>query len=296
MKPFRKPFFGDPLFPFEIVYKTEKRLKNELPNHLHDRYELVYIHQGKGAFFIDNKIYEKKSGDLFTIPGNTIHYSLPSDDDPIISSVLYFAPMLMEMGSLDDSYSHLLCYDLAKKYKTYKLELSDHLLQLTEITMERIFGEVSEHGVGYREAVRLLTCELLLQLNRSAVLRMQLDTEVSRLGPSWFRDALHEIDQHPDREIKLSTLALHAKVSASHFSRVFKQLTSMNVTDYVNAKRIIRAKEILLHSDENISLIADQCGFDNPTHFHRVFKNFTGITPNSYRKRDKNFDFQSPFP
>lgn len=62
MKPFRKPFFGDPLFPFEINHKNIKKQDNELPDHLHDRYELVYVYQGKGTFFIDNTWYEKKVG------------------------------------------------------------------------------------------------------------------------------------------------------------------------------------------------------------------------------------------
>ena len=50
MQPYRKSFAGDPLFPFEIVYKTIKYPDNELPNHLHDHYELVYVHSGQGIF------------------------------------------------------------------------------------------------------------------------------------------------------------------------------------------------------------------------------------------------------
>ena len=58
----------------------------------------------------------------------------------------------------------------------------------------------------------------------------------------------------------------------------------MNVTDYVNAKRIVLAKEQLLGSDDNVSLIAERCGFESLPHFHRVFKKLTGTTPASYRR------------
>ncbi|WP_379155767.1 helix-turn-helix domain-containing protein [Paenibacillus sp. sgz5001063] len=284
MKPFRKPFTGDPLFPFEVVHKTVKKQDNELPDHLHDRYELVYVHQGKGTFFIDNTWYEKKSGDLFIIPGNTIHHSLPDNDNPIISSALYFAPTLFATDPLDDLYTHLLCFDYARKNKSYKLELPNVLKSITEVSMEGISGEMTEQRTGYHQATRLIVCQLLLQINRFILSGEGNTNEDSRMAPAWIIKALKEIDEHPEREIGLLMLAERANVSPSHFSRVFRQLTTMNVTNYVNAKRIIRAKEMLIYSDKNISAIADMCGFDTPTHFYRVFKALTGVTPNTYRR------------
>lgn len=288
MKPFRKPFSGDPLFPFEIVHKTVKKQDNELPDHLHDRFELVYVHQGKGTFFIDNTWYEKKSGDLFIIPGNTIHHSLPDNDNPIISSALYFAPTLLATNPLDDSYTHLFCYDYARKKKSYKLELPADLKSMAEMSIEEIAEELRAHRTGYHEAVRLIVCQLLLQINRFIVTGMVNPNEIFRMAPSWMMEALKTIDEHPEHEIGLVRLAEQANVSASHFSRVFRQLTTMNVTNYVNAKRIIRAKEMLIQSDENIHEIADKCGFDTSTHFYRVFKSLTGVTPNTYRKSISN--------
>lgn len=288
MKPFRKPFFGDPLFPFEIVYKTMKKQDNELPDHLHDRLELVYVYQGKGTFFIDNTWYEKKDGDLFIIPGNTIHHSLPDNDDPIISSALYFAPTLLTTAPLDNSYSPLLCYDYARKKNSYKLELPAALKSIIEMSIEGISKEMSEQTIGYHEAIRLIISQLLLQINRYILTGMGNTNENSRIAPSWMMEALKAIDEHPEHEIGLVRLAEQANVSTSHFSRVFRQLTTMNVTKYVNAKRIIRAKEMLTHSDKNINAIADVCGFDSPTHFYRVFKALTGLTPSAYRRSIPN--------
>jgi AraC-like DNA-binding protein len=58
----------------------------------------------------------------------------------------------------------------------------------------------------------------------------------------------------------------------------------MNVTDYVNAKRISLAKERLLESDDSVSLIAERCGFESLPHFHRIFKKITGQTPGAYKR------------
>uniref|UniRef100_UPI00406BEBE4 helix-turn-helix domain-containing protein n=1 Tax=Paenibacillus sp. FSL R7-0345 TaxID=2954535 RepID=UPI00406BEBE4 len=62
----------------------------------------------------------------------------------------------------------------------------------------------------------------------------------------------------------------------------------MNVTQYVNAKRIIRAKELLIRSDHKIADISEQCGYETPTHFYLMFKALTGITPHKYRQNQSN--------
>lgn len=78
-----------------------------------------------------------------------------------------------------------------------------------------------------------------------------------------------------------------AKAENSHFSRVFKQLTGMNVTDYVNVKRLVRAKELLLSTDDNVETIALACGFQGMGHFYQTFKKLTGLTPRAYRLQMK---------
>lgn len=288
MKPFRKPFFGDPLFPFEIVYRDKKSPQRELPDHLHDRYELVYVHQGRGTFFIDNAFYEKLPGDLFIIPGNTIHRAFPDEHDPVVSTAVFFAPALAQEQSLDGTYSDLRCFEIACKRKSYKIELPPQLRMLIGTATERIDREIRRRMIGYREAVRLQLRQLLLELNRFIAPEWRENAGGTRIGPSWMKEALLAIDKHPNRRMSLSELAERACVTPPHFSRVFKRLTGMNVTDYVNAKRIVRAKELLLGTEESIGRIAERCGFDSLPHFHRVFKALTGLTPSVYKREQQN--------
>lgn len=284
MEPLRKPFYGDPLFPFHIIHRTVKFPQNELPDHLHDFYELVYIHEGSGSFFIDKTLYTKKTGNLFIIPGNTVHHSIPDETNPIISTAVFFAPALADAGTYDDSYSLLQCFDFTRKHKHFKFEIPDFLRGTIEDAMEVIHDENLRQQQGYRTAIRLELGKLLLQLNR--YLNPQFTNQVldNKIGPSWIKNALFEIDANPERPYSLASFADTASVSESHFSREFKQFTGMNLTDYVNAKRIIRAKELLLISDENVSNIAEICGFTSIPHFHRIFKTLTNTTPSAYRK------------
>ncbi|CAM3989155.1 AraC family transcriptional regulator [Saccharibacillus endophyticus] len=284
MKPLRKPFDGDPLFPLELSYRTMKKPIDELPDHLHDRYEIVFVHSGQGVFFIDDAWYEKKAGDLFLIPGNTIHRSLPHDEDPVVSSVLFFAPRLLHTESVDGAYHALLCFDRARKHKTYRLELPDSLIAEIEASFKEIHLELERQQLGSREAVKLIASTLLLRINRLIYAQQPDRAEETASIPFWMKEALREIDEHPERSNGLSTLAARACISPPHFSRVFKQLTAMNVTQYVNAKRIVRAKELLTSTDRSVAEIAQSCGYETTAHFHRIFKRVAGTTPSGYRK------------
>ncbi|RUS46661.1 helix-turn-helix domain-containing protein [Cohnella sp. AR92] len=285
MNPYRKPFFGDPLFPFELVYHDKKNPAGELPDHLHDRYELVYVHKGCGTFFIDKTFYEKKPGDLFIIPGNTIHRSAPDEANPYVTSAAFFSPAFAKTESLDDSYSPLRSFDSSRKHKSYKLELPEPLQAEFEELLKRMDLELRERRLGYREAVRLQLGELLLRLNRYAATLSPEDSSIDHgVGPAWMKEALRAIDEHPEQDASLAEMSRRSAVTPPHFSRVFKQLTGMNLTDYVNAKRIILAKELLANSDDSVGLIAERCGFNSLPHFHRVFKAFTGMSPAAYKK------------
>jgi AraC-like DNA-binding protein len=54
---------------------------------------------------------------------------------------------------------------------------------------------------------------------------------------------------------------------------------------YVQSQRIERAKHLLRHDDANISTIAAALGFFDQSHFSRVFRKVTGISPGRYAQR-----------
>ncbi|CAM4106387.1 AraC family transcriptional regulator [Paenibacillus alkaliterrae] len=285
MNPYRKRFDAQTVFPFECVYRDTKSAQNELPDHLHDWYELVYLYSGKGTFFIDQTIYAAAPGDVFMIPGNTIHRSFPDPDDPKTSTALFFSASLVHSPPLGDSFSYLRCFEQAKRRKAYKLSATEAEKQQLIALIERIHAEEIDKQPGYRQAVLLHLQQILLLLGRT-VHPTESAQAVPAALPGWMTSILTYIDEHPGNPLGLSQLAKLASVTPAHFSRVFKKLTGLNVTEYVTTKRIIRAKELLIETDTNIADIAERCGFESLPHFHRMFKKLTGITPAHYKKSE----------
>ncbi|MDO7488684.1 AraC family ligand binding domain-containing protein [Peribacillus frigoritolerans] len=50
MKKIHNSLNHDLLFPFSFVYQDTKSPQNELSDHMHDHYEIVYVYNGKGTF------------------------------------------------------------------------------------------------------------------------------------------------------------------------------------------------------------------------------------------------------
>jgi AraC-like DNA-binding protein len=284
MHPVRKVFEANDAFPFSFAYKNTKSSQSELPDHFHDWYEVVYVYRGKGTFFIDHTFYEMKQGDLFLIPGNTIHRATPDKETPVTSTAIYFSPNMVHAPNLGDSFSYLHCFERAAAHHNYKFETLLSQRQNLDSWLESIQFEFKHPNLGHRQAILLQLLQLLLFFNRDLGSGTKPSTGDSIAPPMWMREILLYIDQHFCEDIGLKTLSKQASVTPAHFSRVFKQLIGMNITAYIMTKRIIRAKQLLNENDLNISIIAEMCGFESLPHFHAMFKRVLGMTPAAARK------------
>jgi DNA-binding response OmpR family regulator/ligand-binding sensor domain-containing protein/nitrogen-specific signal transduction histidine kinase len=79
------------------------------------------------------------------------------------------------------------------------------------------------------------------------------------------------------REIALSHSQVHRKLVA---------LTGLSATYFIRYVRLLKAKELLMHSGYKISAISSDCGFNDPAYFSRVFKKEFGLTPQQWRNQN----------
>ncbi|WP_039055968.1 AraC family transcriptional regulator [Enterobacter sp. Bisph1] len=111
----------------------------------------------------------------------------------------------------------------------------------------------------------------------------QLPTITGGLAPASLRTVLEYIDAHLSEPLLLSDLAQQASLSEYHFARMFRQSMGIAPHQFVMQRRITRAKELLLHSDQALIRIALACGFNSASHFSNRFKAATGVTPSQLR-------------
>lgn len=85
-------------------------------------------------------------------------------------------------------------------------------------------------------------------------------------------------------DLDLSFVADKVGLSYSHLRKKFKEYFSCSFPDYVNQKRIAKAKDLLCQTDDTIETISETVGFNSYQAFSRAFKKAEGITPGQYRE------------
>ncbi len=89
-----------------------------------------------------------------------------------------------------------------------------------------------------------------------------------------------------DTDFDVEKLCRELALSHSQVNRKLSALTGLSASYFIRYVRLLKAKQLLLHSAFKISAIANDCGFGDPAYFSRVFKKEFGITPQKWR--DKN--------
>lgn len=88
---------------------------------------------------------------------------------------------------------------------------------------------------------------------------------------------------HIQERITVNDLAAHTGLSTGYLSRLFKQETGSSISDYIRAKKIEKAENLLKFCDYSLIEITNYLSFSSQSHFIQLFKKFTGMTPKKYR-------------
>jgi two-component system, response regulator YesN len=113
----------------------------------------------------------------------------------------------------------------------------------------------------------------------------------STVTPSQYhkiQKAVRFINDNYRTDICLDAVAREACMCPSHFSRIFRKVMGLSYQEYLNSRRITKAKNLLRTSPRNVTEIAVSLGFADPTGFGRIFKKLTSQTPSAYRSLPRN--------
>lgn len=89
-------------------------------------------------------------------------------------------------------------------------------------------------------------------------------------------------DNYQNPDITNAKLAEKCNISEVYFRRLFLKQYKITPKQFIIDIRIGKAKQLLTEGALKISAVAERCGFSNPYHFCRMFKEKTGLTPTEY--------------
>lgn len=95
---------------------------------------------------------------------------------------------------------------------------------------------------------------------------------------------LDYITSHPNENFTRGQLCQMAEVSESTLRRLFKQRTGKTIYDYIKENKMTNAARRLLVTNDPISTIAYDLGYESPSYFGKCFHKVFGVSPQSYRR------------
>lgn len=108
-------------------------------------------------------------------------------------------------------------------------------------------------------------------------------------GNSILRPAIKYLENNYSLpELTNKILADQCNISEVYFRKLFTEQYGITPRQHIIDIRINRAKQLLTDGILKINVVSEKCGFSNPYHFSRLFKEKTGLTPTEYLKQNRN--------
>lgn len=108
---------------------------------------------------------------------------------------------------------------------------------------------------------------------------------------SYVEDCKKDIIRNLFRDLHLAKIAKDLGIRPSYLSRLFTQYEGKTVTEYIHEQKILAAKNMLMYSDRTIMEISEYLHFASQSYFGKLFKKYTNMTPQTYRKMNRPPEF-----
>ena len=96
---------------------------------------------------------------------------------------------------------------------------------------------------------------------------------------------LYYIEEHITEDLTLHTISKVVNLSREYTSYIFKKETGKTLTAYVNERKLLLAKELILGGEMSLVDVAHYLGYDNYNYFCRMFKRYLETTPMGLRQK-----------
>lgn len=246
--------------------------ENMVRPHRHDYFEVYFLEAGTRYHGTDQDLYRIGQSELIVFPPGVEHFSYSDVGIPFRRVVLYFRPEAV-------LYPHLL-EEIASEVCVVRPGGAN--LRAVENVVEELLTAQDVLGDGAQYEMNLLITQLLVKLMRAERRDARLARRAGRIA-----DVIHHLHDHYAEPIDLTTLAERFFSSPFYLSREFKKHTGSTIIGYVNGLRIGRAERLLQETDRPVSRISAEVGFANVSHFNRVFRARTDMSPSQCRAREK---------
>ena len=256
--------------------------------HVHPYCEIFYLKSGSCIYRVNNNTYHLTAGDAMIVAPGDSHCTSYEGLVPCERVIVYCKPEAIPQSFLEKHegiYQNLIRSGKVILNKKGQIKVEGALLRMLEEN-----NMPDKHSF---ELLGFLVMEMLLFLDRSGIFvceTLPVNDEIS----TDIADTLSYIAQNYQLPLSLEEVADQVNLSPTYLSRKFRKTTGVTFKEYINYIRIKQAVQALLTTDDSITKIAVDCGFNSSNYFKDIFKKINGVSPMAFRRQSKAPSYKLP--
>lgn len=262
---------------FKYYLHNQNSSKTVAP-HWHQSIELGFLVSDNQLTFRDNNVtYHFKKGDIWIVNSRNVHASCLDTTESLFEFCL-----IIDYGFLKKAYPE---FDQIKFNLHGKPESIKQLIAYQAIEKNlRVMIQLLQGQKNPSTKLALTGQTYLLLASLIENFSCQNSDYQNQVNDNLIDRALELINSNYMTDLNGTNLAKQLNTSLTTLNQQFNQAVQMPISKYITVIRLLNAQKELLNSDNNIDLIAINCGFSSTKSFVRNFKKWKGITPFHYRK------------
>lgn len=167
---------------------------------------------------------------------------------------------------------------------TPRFAIVDPLLEQLAIAVLNALRDGSADDRLYIETIAQLIGVHLARAHSSCTKARHRDQPLDGLSAARVRHLLDYIEQHLGADLSLEALAAEVNLSPLYFARAFRSAVGTSPHQYIVARRVEHARQLLAGTTIPIAEISLASGFSSQSHLSNWFRRIIGVSPAVYRK------------
>lgn len=261
------------------VFDANRHFSVKYP-HRHDFFEVLYLLKGSGYHVIDGNKYEIKPPCVFFLsPGQAHKLELSNDIEGFIfifTADFYLLNRINQNSLIEFPFFYTIHQD-----NPPLLFENENDIRFLESLFLRGISEIRCSGEYTTEMIRsILDLILTFCASRYPITEVQVNKGKGQILVKRF---FHLLEENYQKNLTLQDYAAMIGITSNHLTQTVKQLTGKTSSQIIKSKQLLEIKRLLVHTNLNVTEIANQLHFDDQSYFTKFFKRETGLTPLQYR-------------
>lgn len=254
------------------------------PSHKHNYIEFNYVYQGKLTQIIDDKEIMLKKGELIFLNQCINHEIKASAQEDIIINFIIrpeffdYVAVFLDNDNIISKFlmTTLYTYYDRGEYLYFRVSERKNIQEL----IEKIIVELYAPSAMSKGTIKLLVGLLLVELVKSSQ-----DIEIYSIDnyeKMVIIETLKYIEEFYN-DGTLLELSKKLKIPDYKLSKLIKKHTKMTFKELLQEKKLSKAIELIKSTGYHMFEIVERVGYENPTHFYKIFRDKFGMTPRQYK-------------